>query len=208
MKKILNYFLVLFVAVALFSSCKKDNSVNGSSANLKPKKLDYAYGEGSPTNPGGGTNGAVYVYQDANTGEFYSPWGPGIGFGTYFPHPAVVDETNEGTAFYPGVSATDYFTHNLLSFGLNGNKFTALYGTFVGGLPTNYHDAETAYYQAFNAYLTDSTAGLPVFSAAVAGASSTGIITVFGQFVVDSNSPTHVSIVPITNTLFGGLLVE
>jgi len=213
MKKITSILAVLFVFAGMLSSCKKDSSVTaGITADAaKQKKLNYAYGEPPP---GGGTQGqGVPIYEDAS-GNYYTNYGDvgSISFGSMFPYPTSVPSGYNGSIYTIGsLYGFAYNGSNLLSFSqTGGNKFIALFGTYVSAKPSNLDNAFNDYYSDVNLYLSGGislTTGNPVtnmpdlqtyvekYGIGVSAGTTSGIIVIKGQFVYDSTSPTNISIV-------------
>ncbi|GGG92389.1 hypothetical protein [Pedobacter zeae] len=184
---------LLYVLVAM--SCKKEIVTDSVDQEIKFKKK-LAVTPETP-NPGGGLGSFVVLNEN---GDYVTSYGGGINFGNTFTYPLSVQSYQNGTPYTPYYSG-GYSPSNMLSFTQNGPHFTMLLGTVVGGMTTNTYDAISAYNTAFNNYIngTGDLTSFPQYStyAVQYGGSSDGILTINGTFVLDTQSPTHVSVTNI-----------
>lgn len=189
---------LIFSAVIIsgLTSCKKDEMINETKT-FKIDKKTLVTPETGPPHGGLGS----FVVLDAN-GNYITAYGGGINFGNTFTYPLNISNDQNGTPYSPFYYG-GYSPANMLSFSQNGPHFTMLLGTVVGGMTTNTYEAISAYNTAFNEYINSEnpTGSLPQYSsfANQYGGASDGIITINGTFVLDTQSPTNVS---VTNLVY------
>lgn len=141
------------------------------------------------------TGDIAHVYPNPN-GGFSVAWAGGINFST-FTYPNSISPSQDGTLWGPyfdGVTGDS----NMLYYSNDGSNITFALGTYLGGITTNTRDALSAYTDDYNKYMEGDTimASPPSFStyATRFGGSDDGIILIHGKFILDSSSPTNVSI--------------
>jgi hypothetical protein len=191
-------FTLIFMALSLTMSCKKDFISEEPMIVTDDQKTSVTP---ETPNPGGGVGS--FVVMDAN-GNYVTAYGGGINFGNTFTYPLSIQSYQNGTPYTPFYSG-GFSPANMLSFTQNGPHFTMLLGTIVGGITTNTYDAISAYNEAFNSYIngTGNSQSFPQYSsfASQYGGSSDGILTINGTFVLDTQSPTNVSVTNIQYNL-------
>lgn len=192
--------VVLFTMfIFMITSCKKDPITPDPAQEIKLRNKTAVTPETPP--PGGGLGS--YVYLNAN-GEYATSYAGGITFGNTFTYPLSVQSYQNGTPYTPFYNG-GYSPANMLSWTQHGSSFVMLLGTVVGGLPIYDNSAATQQgMQNYNAdvarFLNGELTVMPTLPDHMSrvGGSADGIITITGTFVLDTASPTHVSVTNIT----------
>lgn len=176
---------LFFIAIALLSfiSCKKANSpVLQEEVTTVSKKSKV------PGMNAGTLSGANIYYKD---GYYWTPFAGGLKFDR-FTYPTNPKEFDNYSKYEPSFSGPTS-ENNLLSFNMDGNRFTVVLGTALGGLVYKmrtkaYLDTiKAGYMPNVNEYLVRATTG-----------DADGLIVHTGQFIIDHSAPLGVKIVDLT----------
>jgi hypothetical protein len=159
-------------------------------------------------NPGGGLGN--FVYLDAN-GNYATSYAGGINFGPTFTYPLSVQSYQNGTPYSPFYYG-GYSPNNMLSFTQYGSSFVMILGTVVGGLPVYEMTPLTMaginkYQEDLDKWFRGEINTMPHLAGSIAhtGGNSSGLLSITGSFVLDTQSPTHVS---VTNINYIPIMVD
>jgi len=185
------------VSMALFS-CGKGDTIEPAEKTTLEGKLNYTPETGPPH---GGLGSPVVL--NAN-GDYVTSYGGGINFGQTFTYPLSITNDQNGTPYAPFYYG-GYSDANMLEFIQNGPHFVMLLGTAVGGMPVHEMTPLTLtgiqnYRTELDKWFNGEIETMPNLATTVgyAGGSADGILTVSGTFVLDTQSPTHVSVTNLT----------
>lgn len=185
--------LFAIILVSTLWACKKGDTVEITLTTLEGK-LNYTPETGPPH---GGLGSPVVLNA---SGNYVTSYGGGINFGSTFTYPLSITNSQNGTPYAPYYFG-GYSDANMLEFIQNGPHFVMLLGTVVGGMPVNQLSPLTLtgienYKTELNKWFSGERETMPHLASAIgyAGGSSDGILTVSGTFVLDTQSPTNVSV--------------
>lgn len=173
------YFFGVLTLLALNSCSKSDEeSPLNTEIQIKNKKS---------FTPGmvAGTLRTSKIYYE--NGQYKTSFGAGLNFGSSFTVPTNPYNIVNFSPWSPSFSAPS--GSNLLSFQQDGNKFTAIYGTFTGGLIYNFSVKE--YFKKLDAGIIPKVSDYVKKTTGDAD----GLIVVSGKFIIDHSTPLSVSII-------------
>jgi hypothetical protein len=186
-KNLLLLFAIAIVAVSCSDQIESDKIDSGSNATSKSLS-------GKSENSSGRVPGVMesHIVLTAD-GEYFSSYGGGITFGTYFPHPTSIDYSGatdgEPVVSFDLVNFSDFQT---LMYSIDGNKFLVIQPTFPNAVTMT---QVLEYRTKLHAYWDDKTGTVvkptPLGNTSGAG----GVLEIRGQVVRDHESPTNTSVV-------------
>lgn len=186
--------LTFLAFIILCWSCNKGDVIEPAAAVTPEGKLSYTPETGPPH---GGLGSPVVLN---SSGNYVTAYGGGINFGSTFTYPLSITNSQNGTPYTPYYSG-GYSDANMLQFIQNGPHFVMLLGTAVGGVPVYQLSPLTqqgisTYTTELNKWFNGERETMPHLAATITevGGSADGILTVSGTFVLDTQSPTNVSV--------------
>ncbi len=209
-----SHLSIAVIIIVLTVSCVKESSkqIEPNQTQLKPTDDTQLL-----TGPNGSNSTKAYITTQADR-PYHDPQyvcsysGFDFDFGYSFPYPTTIQSYQTGQSYIPSLGYVSIGPNPLLEFrmGADGSSFTALLSTIRTSVPSNARQSLDKYYEAFDSFVTqeiDSTTGgfkqstLPNYETFASkynySTSADGLITVKGKFILDYNSPTHVSLISI-----------